>query len=538
MRKHLFLVFLFLSKCFLLNAQDEKRANIWYFNTEAGINFNTTPPSVLLDGQLNTFPGEGSATLCDREGTLLLYTNGETIWNRNHEIIADSIGGSTSVVQSSLILASPSDENLLYIFYLNEVDPNDIEQNGEFYYAVVDMRMNGGLGGIASLKNKLYDYCAEQLTAVRHCNQKDFWIIAHESGTDNFLIWQLTENGISEAPKIQKSGRSHSLSTGTLKSSPLGDRIAISSFGGNFVELYEFDTEAGILRFPISLTSESMRNPYSLAFSPNGKRLYVSNFHDSLLLQYNLEFTSWQDINASETVIAKMQTGLAKPGTLQNAPDGKIYLTVNASPYLAAIRRPNLLGENCDFEEEEIFLNGKQVSTNLPNFLPIYFRQKDTIEVIELSESCDGERELNAIVSIGGDSIAYEWYFENRLIPNSNNTRIQVESDGNYELKVLIFDQCKTVLRELTSQIDAQFPDIPSLAIKNIIKQDATCEEANGTITIEASGGIGDYQFSSDGIVFQDSNSYTNLGASNLQIIVRDERNCQVIQSVDIQQFD
>ncbi|MEN0050560.1 MAG: gliding motility-associated C-terminal domain-containing protein [Bacteroidota bacterium] len=538
MKKHLFLLSLCLNNCFFLIAQDEKRANIWYFNTEAGINFNTSPPTPLTDGKLNTFPGEGSASLCDQQGDLLIYTNGETIWNRNHEIIADSIGGNTSVTQSSIILPNPADEKLLYIFYLNELRADELDKNGEFYYATVDMRLNGGLGGVVSLKNKLYDFCTEQLTAVRHCNKKDFWIINHENGTDNFLIWKLTADGVSSMPKIQRSGRSHSTPQGTLKSSPLGDRIAISSLRSNFVELFEFDTEEGKLRFPISLTSQFLKNAYSLAFSPNGKRLYVSNFNDSLLLQFNLELTNWQDINASETIIAKMQAGLAKPGTLQNAPDGKLYLTVTGSPYLSAIRRPNLLGEECDFNEEEIFLNGKKGGTNLPNFLPIYFRQKDTIEVIELSENCEGKKELNATVSVGGDSIAYEWYFENQLLPNSNDTRIQVELDGDYELKVLIFDQCKTVLRELTSQIDAQFPDIPSLQVENIIKQDATCAQANGNIQIEASGGVIPYQFSRDGIVFQDSNVYSNLEARTVEVVVRDERNCEVKQAIEIQQFD
>ena len=50
-----------------------QQANYWYFGDKAGLNFNTSPPTALTDGQLNTF--EGCATISDNNGALLFYTS-------------------------------------------------------------------------------------------------------------------------------------------------------------------------------------------------------------------------------------------------------------------------------------------------------------------------------------------------------------------------------------------------------------------------------------------------------------------------------
>ncbi|TXI67741.1 MAG: hypothetical protein E6Q46_02540 [Flavobacterium sp.] len=65
-------------------------ANIWYFGNKAGISFNSGVPVPLLDGQMQA--DEGCATLSDANGNLLFYTNGITVWNRNHQIMPNGTG--------------------------------------------------------------------------------------------------------------------------------------------------------------------------------------------------------------------------------------------------------------------------------------------------------------------------------------------------------------------------------------------------------------------------------------------------------------
>jgi hypothetical protein len=66
----------------LLFAQINKRVNVWYFGYNAGLNFNTGTPTPLTDGALSIW--EGCATICDENGNLLFYTDGSSIWNKNH----------------------------------------------------------------------------------------------------------------------------------------------------------------------------------------------------------------------------------------------------------------------------------------------------------------------------------------------------------------------------------------------------------------------------------------------------------------------
>ncbi len=67
----------------------QKEANIWYFGRNAGIDFNTTPPTALTDGEINTL--EGCTTFSDKNGNLLFYvgapnstSNLLTVWDKTH----------------------------------------------------------------------------------------------------------------------------------------------------------------------------------------------------------------------------------------------------------------------------------------------------------------------------------------------------------------------------------------------------------------------------------------------------------------------
>src|SRR5687768_2268111 len=81
--------------------------NIWYFGDHAGINFNpntvTLPPTVLNNSAMQTH--EGSSSVCDINGNLLFYSNGNAIYNRDHQVMlnGDALLGHHSAVQACII---------------------------------------------------------------------------------------------------------------------------------------------------------------------------------------------------------------------------------------------------------------------------------------------------------------------------------------------------------------------------------------------------------------------------------------------------
>ena len=78
----------------------------WYFGNRAGVNFSSGAPVALTNGQIVTT--EGCATISDATGNLLFYTDGVSVWNRNHAVMANGAGlfGHASSTQSAIIVAS------------------------------------------------------------------------------------------------------------------------------------------------------------------------------------------------------------------------------------------------------------------------------------------------------------------------------------------------------------------------------------------------------------------------------------------------
>ena len=61
----------------------QKEANIWYFGYHAGLDFNDGSPVVLYDGK--TEQTYSYASISDSNGNLLFYTDGATIYNKQHK---------------------------------------------------------------------------------------------------------------------------------------------------------------------------------------------------------------------------------------------------------------------------------------------------------------------------------------------------------------------------------------------------------------------------------------------------------------------
>jgi len=62
----------------------------WYFGQFAGLDFSTSPPTILTNGGTSS---NGGATICDNTGNLLFYSNGgNAIFNNTHSVMANGNG--------------------------------------------------------------------------------------------------------------------------------------------------------------------------------------------------------------------------------------------------------------------------------------------------------------------------------------------------------------------------------------------------------------------------------------------------------------
>ena len=118
MPKYFSIVFLLiLSMYYTAECSGQKYNNNWVFGIEAGIDFNTNPPTKRLNDSIQS--PEGCTTISDpNTGELLFYSDGDTIYNRNHQVMPNGIGlgGHYSTTQGVLAVPDPGNLNKYYLF--------------------------------------------------------------------------------------------------------------------------------------------------------------------------------------------------------------------------------------------------------------------------------------------------------------------------------------------------------------------------------------------------------------------------------------
>lgn len=338
-------------------AYAQKEWNIWYFGNFAGLDFNSGVPVGLADGMMEQL--EGCASIADRHtGRLLFYTDGDTVWSARHQPMANGTGlfGHYTSTQSAIIVPMPGDSNRYYIFTASAGEYVDgAHPNLGINYSVVDLTLDGGFGDIVRKNVNLMPRATEKLVAVRHANGRDYWVIAHAWGSNEFHAFRVTRSGISPAV-VSAVGSSHQgdpyNTIGTMKVSPNGKKLALAAYTMNLVQIFDFNNITGQVSNPLQLPSETWE--YGVSFSPDNKKLYVAQSTDALNHLYQYDLTSGVPIViiASRTLIA---TSPLKFGDLQIGPDKKIYVAKN-DDWLGVINYPNVGGTACGYEPQGPFL--------------------------------------------------------------------------------------------------------------------------------------------------------------------------------------
>ena len=111
-----------------------KQNSIWHFGFGAGIDFNSSSPTVISSPQIKT--SEGCASICDEtSGQLIFYTDGTDIWDKNHNHInpTNPLKGNSSSTSSAVIVPMAINTSLYYIFTVDYRGGN----NG-LHYSIVD----------------------------------------------------------------------------------------------------------------------------------------------------------------------------------------------------------------------------------------------------------------------------------------------------------------------------------------------------------------------------------------------------------------
>ncbi|MFC2118410.1 gliding motility-associated C-terminal domain-containing protein [Bacteroidota bacterium] len=455
--KYLFVFFITI--CFgFSSVKSQNEGNIWYFGNEAGLDFNSGKPSALLDGQMWAI--EGCAIICDIYGGLLFYTDGDSVWNRKHETLPNGTGlaGGESASQSSIFVPHPENENLYYLFTVDDVDG----LNG-FRYSVIDLELDYGLGDVIPDKKNilLMSSTCEKITAVKHADKSSVWLIGHEFPNNIFRVWLIDKDGFRpEEVKRWSIGTIHTPEDGDISSSAetlgcmklsqKGNKLAVAITYLKIFELFDFNTATGEISNPV-IIADNLIGPYGVEFSPNEKFLYGSSRQGKEIYQWDIEAP---DIRASIKEIGK--TDFAN-GSLQLAPDGKIYLASYEREYLGVINNPDSAGTASDFIQDGIFLDGKTTGEGLPNMISsIPYKP-----LFSMENSCLGDLTRFRLLNTNNiDSL--KWIFDNNSPDNYSftfDTTFTFNETGAYNIKLITsrLGHMDTIIQKLNI---SPYPDI------------------------------------------------------------------------------
>jgi hypothetical protein len=364
------LLSLFLSFTLFVSAQ--KQTDIWYFGNSVGLDFALGTPSVIAGGMSGYAPSEGCAVMSDAAGSLLFYTDGVTVINKNHVTMANGTGlmGGISSTQAALIVPQPGSNGIYYIF-----TTDDFAGANGFRYSIVDMNLAAGVGSVTVKNALLFSSSTEKVTSVKDPFNNRYWVVGHEWGNNNFYAYELSSTGLS-APVISSVGTAH---TGTLqntygqmKFNPCGNKLAVAIGYTDVWEYFDFNTNTGVVSN--AMTFGFLAHVYGIEFSPDASKVYVSTYLPGRTLeQFDVSSNNQSIIAATQT---SLSTTIDTYG-MQLASDGKIYIVKSFSQYIGVVNSPNLPGPAANYQDMQLDVDpgfmGITAGLSTPGFVQSYF---------------------------------------------------------------------------------------------------------------------------------------------------------------------
>jgi gliding motility-associated-like protein len=368
------------------------------------IDFKSEHPQFL---NRNRIRGIGSRTsaITDEIGGLLLYTDGDSVWNKNHEPLENGFGLNSYLSGNpvtSVIVPHPGDGQLYYIFTANPGSNSNFPVSA-FIYAIVDVAANSGKGKVIQKNIKLFERNTQLLTVVNHADEKSFWVITHGYGNNIFYAYKITESGISP-PVASSIGTNYDDDTRQLKASPDGTKLAVSDYV--MAHVFNFNAMSGEITDPLSI---DLPGATGIEFSPNSEVLYVSNFA-GWVQQFDVSRYDLNSIVNSRMKIGRSWVNQTSLSDLQLAYNGKIYVGKGAGAVndsLITIHYPNISGLGCGYTNKGINLSNDRHYAFLPLSVQSYYRDSPTILTLP---ACTGLKAEVRVTSPGyADSLIWDF---------------------------------------------------------------------------------------------------------------------------------
>jgi hypothetical protein len=383
------------------------------------------------------------ANISDSNGNLLMSSNGIWIANATGDTMMNGSGINPGGVTSSwpnglpmtannIFLPYPADSNKYVLIHHTATFDGYSYPTYEIYYTLIDMTLDNGLGGVI-FKNQLIlqDTLNWGMTACKHSNGRDWWIIATKHNTDSVFVISLTSSGFqnisSQKLNVPKTWYGVIQPSFTNKGDKFVYFIYDSASLNSTVILSDFDRCQGILSntsiVPITLNDYL----FGLAISPSGKYVYTCS--GNYIFQIDIDNLNVDTVATYDGFISPVGFSCCQT-TFWNmylAANGKIYVTSGSGvQHLHEINYPDSAGIACDVQQHAINLGYGQLRA-VPNH-PNYYLGCDT------TSSC-------VCLTTGLEELEkHDFKFSLSPNPNNGNFKIMYLLPQNETGRLEIFD--------------------------------------------------------------------------------------------------
>lgn len=333
--------------------------------------------------------GVGSFVTCSsistNSGELLAFSAGQDVreWEGNY--IEDgwnlcnpgtppqcSVNCSNGLLhmQGTLFLPVPSNP-MQYHLFIKDKGVTSYCQPSRVTATLIDMSYNNSLGKVIEKAVPILDdtLSDSRMTACKHANGRDWWLINHEYKTNRIYTHLITPDSIL-GPYSQSIGANGNEpdNNGWSAFSPSGALFATATGGMGSITLLDFDRCNGEFSNYRSIPTDSIHYASVLAFSPNGRFLYV-NTGAYYLYQYDL-----QDIDIASSCVELFHDSMPPYlGMMSLMPDGKIYMpgwsgsTTGLDGCFSVVNEPDLKAPACNFQIRSVCIPGATQIIAAPN---------------------------------------------------------------------------------------------------------------------------------------------------------------------------
>ncbi len=338
----------------------------------ANINFNTLPPSIYAETKKIDF--SFYCGICsDSSGHLAFYTNGISIRDTTHNrmLNGDTLNPGPVWLDWQtrdypngpfcFALPAPGKQDKYYFFHMGTAITTSV-LTSPFYYTLVDMNGNNGLGQVTQKNHVLlpadHDYIDP--VAVKHGNGRDWWIIAGELSTPYLYTFLLDPEGVHGPFTTEMAYQFPGAEYQSVNDISPDGHTYVRADGNHGLYIYDFDRCSGTFSdLRILPWGDQAFFGFATVFTQNSKYLYLSSWETVTVLDL-----STSDIGASFDTLAYFDgkaspqepfvTGFWNPNL---APDGKIYYaTTNSTLSMHVIHNPDLPGQAADVEQHGLAL--------------------------------------------------------------------------------------------------------------------------------------------------------------------------------------